>query len=185
MATSPTYQRVISDTQFANLIQRERAAYVKRTPVSAQVYETAKSVLHRGVPMPWMSEWDTPHPLYMDHANGAHLWDVDNNKYVDFCLGDTGSMFGHSPKATADAVIEQIHRGITSMLATEDATFVAKELRRRFNLPFWQIAMTATDANRCVIRLCRAITKRPKVLVVNQCYHGTLDESLVKFKNST
>jgi glutamate-1-semialdehyde 2,1-aminomutase len=183
MATASHYKRVISDTQFKTLIARERADFIKKTPKAANIYETAKSVLHRGVPMPWMSEWDTPHPLYMDHANGAHLWDVDGNKYVDFCLGDTGSMFGHSPKATADAVIEQINRGITSMLATEDATYVAQDLKRRFNLPFWQIAMTATDANRCVIRLCRAMTGRPNVLVVNQCYHGTLDESLVKLED--
>jgi glutamate-1-semialdehyde 2,1-aminomutase len=175
--------RLLTDTQLNQLMQREVAVYTERTPTSAQRFKEAQQVLHRGVPMPWMAEWGTPNPIFMERAAGAHLRDVDGNKYTDFCFGDTGSMYGHSPAATAQAITEQATRGITTMLATEDSIAVAKQLQHRFKLPFWQIAMTATDANRCVMRLCRAITGRPKVLVVNQCYHGTLDESLVKLEN--
>ncbi|MGZ4390185.1 MAG: transaminase, partial [Gaiellaceae bacterium] len=78
---------------------------------------------------------------------------------------------------TVAAVEERVRRGITLMLPSEDAVPVAEELRRRFGLPLWQFALTATDANRFSIRLARAITGRPKILVHNWCYHGTVDET--------
>jgi glutamate-1-semialdehyde 2,1-aminomutase len=112
-------------------------------------------------------------------AQGAHFFDVDGHRYTDFCLGDTGAMTGHSPFATVKAVEEQSRRGITLMLPSEDAIFVAEELQKRFNLPYWQFALTATDANRFSIRLARQITGRPKILVYNWCYHGTVDETFI------
>ena len=175
--------RLLSNEQLQKLMQREIALFTQRTPHSAEQFRQAQTVLHRGVPMPWMAEWGTPHPIFQHRASGASLWDIDNNHYSDFCFGDTGSMYGHSPAPIAKAIIEQATRGITTMLATEDSIAVAQLLQRRFDLPYWQIAMTATDANRNVLRLCRAMTGRPKVLVVNQCYHGTLDESLVSLDN--
>ena len=59
------------------------------------------------------------------------------------------------------------------MLPSEDAIWVGSELARRFGLPSWQFALTATDANRFAIRLARELTGRPKILVFNWCYHGT------------
>ena len=115
----------------------------------------------------------------MDFAAGNRITDIDGNTFVDFCLGDTGAMFGHSPSATVAAVSEQVRKGITTMLPSEDAPRVAEELGKRFGLPCWQMAMTATEANRYVIRICRTLTKRPKILVFNECYHGSLDEALV------
>jgi glutamate-1-semialdehyde 2,1-aminomutase len=127
--------------------------------------------------MPWMTEWAGPHPVFAVSASGAHFIDVDGNEYVDFCLGDTGAMTGHAPQATVEAIAEQAGRGITLMLPTEDSTWVGGELRRRFGLPYWQFALTATDANRFTIRLARAITGRPKILVYSWCYHGSVDET--------
>jgi glutamate-1-semialdehyde 2,1-aminomutase len=172
--------KVISDEELARLNNREQATFCDRTPQSAALYERSRDKLYNGVPMPWMSDWPNPHPFYIQEAIGNRLTDVDGNMYVDFCLGDTGAMFGHSPEATVEAVDRQVRRGITTMLPTEDSIWVAEELQRRFGLPFWQIAMTATDANRFVLRLCRALTKRPKVLVFNGCYHGSLDECLIE-----
>jgi glutamate-1-semialdehyde 2,1-aminomutase len=71
-----------------------------------------------------------------------------------------------------------MRRGITHMLPTEDAIAAGEELRRRFGLPLWQFTMTATDANRFSIRLARAITGRSKILVHDECYHGSVDETL-------
>jgi glutamate-1-semialdehyde 2,1-aminomutase len=127
--------------------------------------------------MPWMTEWAGPHPVFAAEASGAELTDVDGNEYVDFCLGDTGAMTGHSPPPTTEAIEAQSRRGITLMLPTEDSGWVGGELARRFGLAYWQFALTATDANRFAIRLARAITGRPKVLVYNWCYQGTVDES--------
>ncbi len=127
--------------------------------------------------MPWMTEWASPHPVFAAEASGARFTDVDGNVYADFCLGDTGAMTGHAPAPTTEAIVAQARRGITLMLPTEDSAWVGAELGRRFGLPLWQFALTATDANRFTIRLARAITGRPKVLVYSWCYHGTVDES--------
>lgn len=129
--------------------------------------------------MPWMGMWAGPYPLYVDHAEGARFTCVDGHTYVDLCLGDTGAMAGHSPAATAKAVAEQAARGVTFMLPTEDSLWVSEEMTRRFGLPYWQYCLSATDANRFILRLARAQTKRPKVLVFNYCYHGTVDETFI------
>ena len=130
-----------------------------------------------------MIKWAGAFPPFVREAQGAHFYDVDGHRYIDFCLGDTGAMTGHSPFATVKAVEEQMKRGITLMLPTEDAIFVGEELQQRFGLPFWQFALTATDANRFAIRLARQITSRPKILVFNWCYHGTVDESFITLKD--
>lgn len=171
--------KVVSDKQLADLMAREEELFKSRTPKSSTIYASAQEALLNGVPMPWMSDWGTPYPIYIAAASGNRITDVDGNNLVDFCLGDTGAMFGHSPPATAAAVSEQVHKGITTMLPSEDAPRVAEELGRRFGLPCWQMAMTATEANRYVIRICRTLTKRPKILIFNECYHGSLDEALV------
>ena len=171
--------KVVSNKQLAGLMTREEDLFKSRTPESAKVFRQALDVLLNGVPMPWMSDWGSPHPIYVDAASGNRITDIDGNTYVDFCLGDTGAMFGHSPPATAEAVSRQVRRGITTMLPSEDSPWIGRELGKRFGLPYWQVAMTATEANRYVIRICRTLTKRPKTLVFNECYHGSLDEALV------
>jgi glutamate-1-semialdehyde 2,1-aminomutase len=126
-----------------------------------------------------MNDWSTPFGLHVAYAQGAHITDVDGHTLVDFCLGDTGAMFGHAPAPVVHAVQTQMARGCTTMLATEDAAWVGEELARRFGLPVWQSAMTASDANRFLLRWVRAATGRKKLLVFNGCYHGTVDDVFV------
>jgi glutamate-1-semialdehyde 2,1-aminomutase len=163
--------------RLAGLLEQEERRFIAEHPQSQQLFERGEGALLAGVPMPWMTEWASPFPVFAEGAEGARFTDVDGNEYVDLCLGDTGAMTGHSPTATVTAVAERAARGITLMLPTEDASWVAAELGRRFGLPRWQFALTATDANRFALRLARAITDRPKVLVYAWCYHGTVDES--------
>jgi glutamate-1-semialdehyde 2,1-aminomutase len=160
-----------------DLMEREERRFVADHTRSLELHQRAKGSMLSGVPMNWMTRWAGGFPMYVDHARGAHFVDVDGREYVDFCLGDTGAMAGHAPPPTVKAIAEQAARGITFMLPTEDATWVGEELARRFGLPQWQFALTATDANRFAIRLARALTGRPKVLVFNWCYHGTVDET--------
>ncbi len=127
--------------------------------------------------MNWMKKWAGDFPLFVASGRGAHFQCVDGRDYVDLCLGDTGAMTGHSPKAFVDAVSRQLASGVTFMLPTEDALFVGENLKQRFGLPYWQFALTATDANRFSIRIAREITQKPKILVFNYCYHGTVDET--------
>jgi len=159
------------------LLAEELARFEREHPRSGALAERAKANLLAGVPMHWMVRWPGGFPVFAVEAHGARFRDVDGLEYVDFCLGDTGAMAGHSPAPTVRAVAEQARRGITLMLPSEDALAVAAELTRRFGLPSWQFALTATDANRFAIRLARRITGRLKVLVFNWCYHGTVDES--------
>jgi len=166
-----------------SLMQREQQRFVNERPKSKALFDRAGKSLLGGVPMNWMVKWAGAFPPFVREAQGAQFYDVDGHRYIDFCLGDTGAMTGHSPFATVKAVEEQIKRGITLMLPSEDAIFVGEELQQRFGLPFWQFALTATDANRFAIRLARQITQRHKILVFNWCYHGTVDESFITLKD--
>ena len=159
------------------LLQRELERFAREHPRSRELATRARGSLVGGVPMHWMVRWAGGFPVFATEAHGARFRDVDGLEYVDFCLGDTGAMTGHSPEPTVRAIEERARHGITLMLPSEDALWVGEELSRRFGLPRWQFALTATDANRFAIRLARAITARPKVLVYNWCYHGTVDES--------
>ncbi|MBZ5720597.1 MAG: aspartate aminotransferase family protein [Acidobacteriia bacterium] len=175
--------KAIDRTRLKSLMEREQKRFVDDRPKSKTLFERAGKSLLGGVPMNWMMKWAGAFPPFVREAQGAHFYDVDGNRYIDFCLGDTGAMTGHSPSATVKAAEEQLRRGITLMLPSEDAVFVGEELQKRFGLPFWQFALTATDANRFSIRLARHITSRPKILVFNWCYHGTVDESFITLKD--
>ena len=172
-----TRGRILDRSQLEHLMAAETAAFEQANPRSRALFEEAQGSLLDGVPMNWMVKWAGPYPLFVASASGAHFTDVDGHEYVDFCLGDTGAMAGHGPEATIRAMERQVRRGITHMLPTEDAAAVGDELRRRFGLRYWQFTLTATDANRFAIRLARHITGRPKILVHNHCYHGSVDET--------
>ncbi|KAF0984603.1 hypothetical protein FDP41_000502 [Naegleria fowleri] len=161
------------------LYAEEEALFLKNHPKCKEAFEKAKNSLLDGVPMHWMKKWTGGHPLFVQQAKGGHFTDLDGHKYIDFCLGDTGSMTGHSPDAVVDFVSQQLRNGITYMLPNENAIWVGDELKKRFGLPYWQVAVSATDANRFTLRIARHITKRPKVLVFNYCYHGTVDEAFI------
>jgi glutamate-1-semialdehyde 2,1-aminomutase len=160
-----------------DLLERELERFEREHPRSRELADRARRTLLSGVPMPWMVRWPGGFPVFAAEAEGARFRDVDGHEYVDFCLGDTAAMTGHSPAPTVRAVTEQAARGITLMLPSEDALWVGTELTRRFGLARWQFALTATDANRFAIRLARALTGRPKILVFNWCYHGSVDET--------
>ena len=165
--------------QTAALLARERQTYTERNPKSAAQAARAAQHLLFGVPLHWMNDWATPFALQVSSAQGAHLSDIDGHTLADFCLGDTGAMFGHSPPVVSRALAAQAQRGCTTMLASEDAAVVAETLAQRFGLPMWQFAMTATDANRFVLRWIRAATQRRVLLVFNGCYHGTVEDVFV------
>jgi len=168
----------IDRAHIAELLERERARFAASHPASRRLHERARGSLLSGVPMNWMTRWPGEFPVFFESAAGAEVTDVDGNVYADLCLGDTGAMTGHSPAPTVTAVRRRVARGITAMLPTEDALAVGEEMTRRFGLPDWQFTLSATDANRFVVRLAREITGRPKILVQNHCYHGSVDETV-------
>jgi glutamate-1-semialdehyde 2,1-aminomutase len=168
---------VLDRRHLTGLVDSEQERFAASHRRSGELYEEAKKSVLAGVPMPWMTEWAGHHPVFPAGASGARFTDVDGNEYVDFCLGDTGAMTGHAPAPTVEAIAAQARDGITLMLPSDDAAWVGDELAGRFGLPYWQFALTATDANRFAIRLARAITGRPKILTFSWCYHGSVDET--------
>jgi glutamate-1-semialdehyde 2,1-aminomutase len=156
----------------------ESFRFLEVRPQSIARWERATERLLGDVPMGWMRYWPTPIPLIIREAFGAHLVDIDYHEYIDFCLGEGGSMVGHAPLSVANAVVEQCGRGFHHLFPTDDALWVAENLTRRFGLSKWHFALTATDANRFVLRLLRTLTGKPNVVVFEGCYHGTVEEGL-------
>ena len=163
-----------------SLLAGETARFVEERPRSKTLSEQASRSLVGGVPMSWMRIWTGGFPVFVESAEGVHVTDVDGHQYLDLCLGDTGGLCGHAHPQIVDALSAQMrYRGTTTMLPTEDCVWVGEELQRRFGLPFWQVLMTATDANRMALKIARAVTGRQLVLAFNGTYHGSVDETLV------
>lgn len=175
---------MISRKRLAELTVYEEDRFLKKHPKSGEMFESAKKVMPGGVPMSWMAKWPGAYPVFVESAQGASFVDVDQNTYIDFCLGDTGSMAGHSPEPTVKAIQKQAARGLTAMLPTGDALAVSAELADRFGLPLWQFTVSATDANRHVIRYARLITGRGKIVIIDRCYHGSVDETFATLDSS-
>lgn len=171
----------IDRDKLTDQLARERALHQSRTTASQELYSQANNLFGR-VPMTWMNKWAGGYPLYVKSARGNQIIDADDNEYVDFSLGDTGAMAGHSPEATVAAVRNRIDTegGITTMMPNADAQWVAAELTQRFGLPLWSFSLTATDANRWALRIARQVTGKDKVLAFSYCYHGAVDETLVR-----
>jgi glutamate-1-semialdehyde 2,1-aminomutase len=168
---------MINRNHLALLRKVEDQRFLETHVKSGELFAKAQESMPNGVPMSWMSKWPGAYPVFVEEAKGAGFVDVDGNTYIDFCLGDTGSMTGHSPEATVSAIREQVGRGLSAMLPTKDAAAVSAELAKRFGVPLWQFTVSATDANRHVIRYSRLITKKSKVVVIDRCYHGSVDET--------
>ena len=167
------------------LVDIEQARFAAARPKSRSFWAEGRKNYLYGGPSHWMRRWAGGFPIYVDHARGAELTDIDGNTYTDFCLGDTGGMCGHAHKAITEAALTQLGRGTTTMLPIEDANWVGQELERRFGLPFWTLTTSATDANRGAIRLSRMVTGRNKVLVFSGCYHGGVEEAHVEIRDGT
>jgi glutamate-1-semialdehyde 2,1-aminomutase len=172
----------VDPSRVTSLMERERARFIEAHPRSRELGERAAGEgdgpLLSGVPMNWMTRWPGDFPIWVEEATGARVIDADGLAYADFCLGDTGAMTGHAPGPTVAAIAREAARGLTTMLPSADGVAAGAELRRRFGLPFWQFSLSATDANRFVLRLAREVTGRSKVLVHNHCYHGSADETV-------
>jgi glutamate-1-semialdehyde 2,1-aminomutase len=171
---------MIDRKRLSELNDIEVAAFEAAHPKSKSAYQNAEHLFGR-VPMTWMNKKSTGFPIYFDRAEGNRVWDIDGNEYIDFALGDTGAMAGHKSPEIVEAIVNRVQNlgGLTTMMPTEDAEWVAKNLTERFGMSKWSFSLTATDANRWAIRLVRAITGKPKILFHSYCYHGSVDESLI------
>lgn len=170
--------KIVDRPRLREQYRMERQRFADTHPRSVALAARAAEHLVAGVPNSWMTRWGSKIPLFAAEAHGSRLMDVDGIEYVDFAMGDTGAFSGHALPPIAEAIARQAARAITTVLPSEDSIYVGQELARRFGLPLWQLTLSASDANRFVLRLLRAATKRPKILVFDGCYHGSVDEAL-------
>ena len=82
--------------------EREARRFAHSRPKAAAALKARAGTYLGGVPMHWMRDWPMPHLPSVEKAQGARITDIDGNGIDDFCLGDTGSMFGHSPTARGE-----------------------------------------------------------------------------------
>ena len=173
---------MISDAAIDRIAEREAAAFRAANPKSLALAQQGSAHWFQGVPFHWMLDWPSPVPLVAAGAKGAMLMTVDGRTLDDFCLGDTAAMFGHSPAPLAEALAKQAGEGVSYMLPTDKGVELGGMLSAMFGLPRWQVTTTASEANRAVIRWCRGITGRKKILIFNGCYHGAVDDVFVDLK---
>lgn len=172
--------KAIDSSALAHFIADETKAFIAARPKGLAQSKSGQSGFMGGVPQHWMLDWPTPFPLYVQSAKGVEIKDIDGNQLADLCLGDTGSMFGHAPDCIRAALNEIGQTGLTAMLPSADAAWVGDELTRIFGLPHWQLALSASDANRFALRAARLATQRQKVLVFDGAYHGAVDETTIE-----
>jgi glutamate-1-semialdehyde 2,1-aminomutase len=173
---------VINPKAILALRERELTRFVDANPKSKHYFERSNGWFQR-VPFHWMLDWPSPFPIVAASATGATLTSLDGQAFDDFCLGDTASMFGHSPPALASALTEQAGKGLSYMLPTIEGAELGDMLASMFGLPHWQVTTTASEANRAVIRWCRGLTGRSKILIFNGCYHGAVDDVFVDLRD--
>ena len=173
---------MISAAAIARVAEREAERFRTANPRAFVHYAGAKGWF-QSVPFHWMRDWPSPVPIVAASAKDATLTSIDGQTYDDFCLGDTASLFGHSPRALAAALAKQTGEGLSYMLPTERGGVLSQRLAAMFGLPLWQVTTTASEANRAVIRWCRGISGRPKILTFNGAYHGAVDDAFVDLKD--
>jgi glutamate-1-semialdehyde 2,1-aminomutase len=176
---TPRHDR-IDLTRLRRLVEQEARLYVERTPRSRALGDRARKHMIGGVMSTWHSDWHLPHPLYVERSRDSRVWDVDGNEYVDFNYGDTPDMFGHAADNEVTRSLASFVRsnGNATLLPNEDAIVASELLSERFGLKYWYTALTASDANRFSIKIARMLTGRPRILMFNLAYHGTVDETL-------
>ena len=103
----------VDRTRLKTLAERETRRFAGSRPKTTAALKAGAGAYLSGVPMHWMTDWPMPFPMLVDHAEKARLTDLDGYGIDDFCLGDTGSMFGHSPKPVAKAIRKQAKKGLT------------------------------------------------------------------------
>ncbi len=165
------------------IMAREEAAFRRRTPRSHEMHERALSSLPMGVSSSFQAV--PPYPLFIDHAKGSRIWDLDGNEYADFHLGFGSLLVGHSHPVLVEALRDQLGKGSLYSLPCPDTVYLAEEMVRRF-APIEQVRFcnSGTEATMDALRLARAHTGRDKVVKIEGSYHGHHDTLLMSTKPS-
>ena len=175
----PAAARIDRD-RVAALAERQRAIHRERTAGSGRMFERAATVMPGGVPSSFQR--NHPWPVYLSRGEGARVWDVDGNEYIDFHNGFGVMCVGHANPVIAAAVKARMDDGTHFAAPTEGSIAVAEELRRRWGLPHWRFTNSGTESTMDAIHLARAATGRELIVKIEGTYHGHHDAVMVSVK---
>lgn len=159
------------------LTKKETDALNEKHRRSLEYREVAKTHLPGGVSSSWQT-WP-PHPIYVSHGKGSHVWDIDGNEYVDYHNGYGVMAMGHAHPKIVEAVQKRVELGTHFAQPTEDALICAENLAERFRLPYWRFGNSGTESTLDAVRIMRATTGRNKILKIEGTYHGHHDSLMV------
>ena len=152
--------------------------YVARTPTSAKEAQRAQAIIPGGVGSA-IQFWP-PYPIYVKDSQGAYVWDMDGNKYIDYCMCYAAMVAGHADPIIAAAIVEQAKHGTLYGMPSPAATDLAEEIKRRYPvIEMLRFTQSGVEATMYAVRLARAATGKMGVLKVEGAYHGASDALLV------
>jgi glutamate-1-semialdehyde 2,1-aminomutase len=146
---------------------------------SEDLFNEAKKYLPGGVDSPVRAF--KPYPFFAERAQGSHIYDVDANDYVDYCLAYGPLVMGHANSLILEEVKKQLENGSAYGVPTEKEIDLAKEVVSRVPCAdMVRFVNSGTEATMSAIRLARAITHKKKIIKFEGSYHGAHDYVLVK-----
>jgi glutamate-1-semialdehyde 2,1-aminomutase len=178
--TSTLDQTAIDPARIAALTEREKATLIERTRRSGEYFARASAVMPGGVPSQFQK--NDPWPVYIERGEGARVWDVDGNEYLDFHNGFGVMCVGHANPTIAAAVKARMDAGTHFAAPTEGSIVVAEELRRRWGLPNWRFTNSGTESTMDAIHLARGATGQDIIIKIEGTYHGHHDAVMVSVK---
>ena len=160
--------------------QIEMDRFAARTPRSRAQLEEGKKYFPLGVTSNF--RFYPPHPVYVKRAQGARLWDLDGNEYLDMNMCFGVLLAGHAHPAILAAVAEQAQNGTMYGMPYELEQQLAAEVCARMGLELMRYANTGTEATMHALRVARGFTGRDKVIKMEGGYHGVHDTALISYK---
>ena len=146
---------------------------------SRKLFNSAKKIIPSGVNSP--VRYFEPYPFFTKKANGAYIWDEDNNRYIDFCNGYGALLLGHRRKEIIQSVSNQLSKGTLYCTPTKSEIELSKLIIGNFpSIDKVRLVNTGGEATMTAIRLARGFTKKKKIIKFEGCYHGAHDSVLVK-----
>ena len=161
------------DERAAAITDAENRRLWDRTPGSQAWFDRARVTMPQGVPSSFQA-WD-PYPVYLREGKGSHVWDVDDNEYVDFHNGFGSMVVGHAHPKVAEAIERAARTGTHFAAPTESTVLYAEELCRRFQAEKVRFCNSGTEATMSAIRVARAATGREHIVKIEGSYHGHHD----------
>lgn len=152
-------------------------AYLARTGGSRRLTQDGRAVYAnpRAV-IGFRPEWkEMTFPLHVERADGAYVWDVDGNRYVDITMGFGATLLGHNPPFVRAALIDELGRGAPLGPQTPHAVEVARLIAEMTGAERVAFFTTGSEAVMVAVRLARAVTQRNRIVIFTNAYHGTFD----------